>query len=87
MITIRIVILLTFCLLTSQWENYPIPNYELRRPIQYFYHLMELKSQFNPMLGGINNINQECSSKSGPFCRLAGHEPFQGWKLKKGLLN
>ena len=79
MIAIRIVVLLILCVLSSTWETYPIPNYELRRPIQYFYHLMELKSKFNPMMGGINSINQECSSKSGPFCRLAGHEPFQQW--------
>ena len=72
MIAIRIAFLLVLAVITKTWETYPIPNYELRRPLQYFYHLMELKSKFNPMLGGINSPNQ-CSSKAGPFCRLAGH--------------
>ncbi len=54
-----------------------LKNYELRRPLQYFFHLLELKSKFNPMLAGIIGMGDHCSSKAGPFCRLTGHEPFQ----------
>ena len=57
----------------SRNDLFPIVDYELRRPLQYYFHLMELKAQFNPMLGSLTSDSPVCSSKSGPFCRIAGH--------------
>jgi len=74
---------LTYCLLlllgsivatqAARNDLFPIPEYELRRPLQYYFHLMELKAKFNPMLGAINSDLEGCSSKAGPFCQLVGH--------------
>ena len=54
-------------------DTYPIPDYELRRPLQYFFHLMELKAKFNPMFGVMHSLGRDCSSKAGPFCQLTEH--------------
>lgn len=62
-------------------------NYELRRPLQYFFHLLELKSKFNPMLGGVTGMGDHCSSKAGPFCKITGHEPFQSYQLRYNMMN
>ena len=74
---IRIVIIITLLSFTAsfsvQGDLFPIQDYELRRPLQYFFHLMELKAKFNPMFGAMYNLEEECSSKAGPFCQATQH--------------
>ena len=74
MLVLRIVLGIILINTVSSYLNNddlePIPNYELRRPLQYFFHLMSLKSKFNPMFGSIYSLDEECSSKAGPFCSV-----------------
>jgi hypothetical protein len=81
-------LVMLLCVVSVQGNNqyYPIPNYELRRPMQYYFHLLELKFKFNPMLANLQNSPTSCSSKTGPFCSLTGHEPFQTHEIRSELL-
>lgn len=87
MITRLIIVLLLICLALSEPSHYPIQNYELVRPLQYFFYLLEMKSKFNPMLGGLLSMGSQCSSKTGPFCRITEHEPFQTHQLRATSMN
>ena len=82
-----IYLLMSLFLTLCVGRQHPIRNYELMRPLQYFFYLLEMKAEFNPMLGSITVSSDYCSSKSGPFCRLTGHEPFQTHGLRETAMN
>lgn len=87
MITRLITLLLLVYVAVCQASHHPIKDYELVRPLQYFFHLLEMKSKFNPMLGGLLSTSGHCSSKAGPFCRVTEHEPFQTHQLRATSMN
>jgi len=72
MILVAVLVHLSFCHFNSG-DMFPIQDYELRRPLQYFFRLMELKAKFNPMFGAMYQLGEDCSSKAGPFCQLTEH--------------
>ena len=84
---VQLAVLLAVLAWSGESQSYPIPHYELRRPMQYFFHLLELKSKFNPMLGGISKMGPDCSSKMGPFCSLTGHPPLQTYQLRASAIS